>query len=229
MDKQAADTQRVLWAVVAVSLLVIVVLAGGLYFLRPQGAEKTDVTVLYADDSFDPFEHVRGDKETPGEIDRTEPIRQVTLVVGDPEQQSGSPTSPRVSTQQTVDTPSSPLAANPIPDRVAQELTLSPELQQSADRIPATDPVSVPAGRSMGALQYWIQIGSFSSRSRADELQKLARNLGYAGHITPHDTDGVTMHRVRIGPYASRPEADQLLGRLRSVNDMDGWIAQVRG
>ena len=80
----------------------------------------------------------------------------------------------------------------------------------------------------MGALQYWIQIGSFSSRSRADELQKLARNLGYAGHITPHDADGVTMHRVRIGPYASRPEADQLLGRLRSVNDMDGWIAQVR-
>lgn len=80
----------------------------------------------------------------------------------------------------------------------------------------------------MGALQYWIQIGSFSSRSRADELRKLAINLGHAGQITPHDTDGVTMHRVRIGPYASRPEADQLLGKLRSVNDMDGWIAQVR-
>lgn len=246
MEKQSADTQRVLWAVVAVSLLVVVVLAGGLYFLRPRGAQEAEITVTYADGSpFDPFEYVRDDQETPGLIDSTEPTRQVSLVVGDLDAPAASPAFPDTSGRLTpraapssasslpvasslpaASSPSAapaPAAAAPAPSRTAQPAATRPAAPVAA--APAPTPAPAPAPRAAGGHQYWIQVGSFSSRSRADDLYKLLSGQGYAGRITAHDAGGVTMHRVRIGPYASRPEADRLLGTLRS-RDMDGWIAQ---
>ena len=220
MNRQAADTQRILWAVVAVSLLVIIVLAGGLYFLRPRGAEATEVAVTEPDESaFDPFEYVRSDQETPGLQETTESPRQVTLVVGDVQSQASSESAMagQASTQQTALTPA--------------VVTPSPASGSRAP-VPAATPAApapAPAPRATGDLQYWIQVGSFSSRSRAGDLQNLLADLGYAGRITAHDSDGVTMHRVRIGPIGSRPEADLMLGKLRTTNEMDGWIAQVRG
>ncbi len=220
MERQAADTQRILWAVVAVSLLVIIVLAGGLYFLRPRGAEATEVATADSDASaFDPFEYVRSEQETPGLEETTDAPRQVTLVVGDVQAQASTepPTAGEAPTSQTTTTPAvvTPAAVKPSP--------------ASVSNIPVPAPAPAPAPRAASDLQYWIQVGSFSSRSRADDLRKLLGDLGYAGSITSHDADGVTMHRVRIGPIASRPEADLMLGKLRTTNDMDGWIAQVRG
>ena len=230
MNRQAADTQRILWAVVAVSLLVIIVLAGGLYFLRPRGAEATEVSMADADEStFDPFEYVRSDQETPGLQETTESPRQVTLVVGDVQSQASgeSPTTSRASTPQTSQTVPTPAVVTPA------TVTRSPASVSQAP-VPAATPATpapapAPAPRATGDFQYWIQVGSFSSRSRADDLHGLLADLGYAGRITTHDTDGVTMHRVRIGPIGSRPEADLVLGKLRTTNEMDGWIAQVRG
>ncbi len=222
MERQAADTQRILWAVVAVSLLVIIVLAGGLYFLRPRGAEATEVATADTDASaFDPFEYVRSEQETPGLEETTDAPRQVTLVVGDVQAQASTepPTAGEAPTSQTTTTPAvvTPAAVKPSPASV------------SNIPVPASAPAPAPAPRAASDFQYWIQLGSFSSRSRADDLRKLLGDLGYAGSITAHDADGVTMHRVRIGPIASRPEADLMLGKLRTTNDMDGWIAQVRG
>lgn len=226
MERQAADTQRILWAVVAVSLLVIIVLAGGLYFLRPRGAEATEVATADSDASeFDPFEYVRSEQETPGLEETTDAPRQVTLVVGDVQARASTepPTAGEAPTSQTTTTPAvvTPAAVKPSPASVSN----IPVPAAS----PASAPAPAPAPRAASDFQYWIQVGSFSSRSRADDLRKLLGDLGYAGSITAHDADGVTMHRVRIGPIASRPEADLMLGKLRTTNDMDGWIAQVRG
>lgn len=235
MEKQSADTQRVLWAVVAVSLLVVVVLAGGLYFLRPRGAQEAEITVTYADGSpFDPFEYVRDDQETPGLIDSAEPTRQVSLVVGgDLDAPAASPvfsdtpgrSTPRAaaSSPSVAPAPAAAGAPSPAPSRTPQPAATRPAAPVAA--APAPAPTPAPAPRAAGGHQYWIQVGSFSSRSRADDLYTSLRDQGYAGRITAHDAGGVTMHRVRIGPYASRPEADRLLGTLRS-RDMDGWIAQ---
>lgn len=189
MDRQAADTQRILWAVVAVSLLVIIVLAGGLYFLRPRGAEATEVAMTDADEStFDPFEYVRSDQETPGLQETTESPRQVTLVVGDVQSQASgeSPMTGGASTPQTSQTAPTPAVVSPA--------TVTPSSVPAAPPA-APAPAPAPAPRATGDFQYWIQVGSFSSRSRADDLHRLLADLGYAGRITTHDTDGVTMHR----------------------------------
>ncbi len=234
MEKQSADTQRVLWAVVAISLLVVVVLAGGLYFLRPRGAPEADVTVTYADGSpFDPFEYVREDQETPGLVDSAEPTRQVSLVVGALEAPAASPVFPAADTQSTPPTASplpaavspAPVAAPPAPADATRPAPAAPAPAAVAPApTPAPAPAPAPTPRVTAGGRYWIQVGSFASRTRADDLYALLRDQGYAGRITSHDSDGVTMHRVRIGPYATRPEADNLLDSLRS-RDVDGWIA----
>ena len=225
MDRQAADTQRILWAVVAVSLLVIIVLAGGLYFLRPRGAEATEVATADSEaPTFDPFEYVRSDQETPGLEETADSPRQVTLVVGDV-QAPASTESPAGREAPALPAPAIPSAATPA---AVNPVAVKPTAA-SVSNAPVPAPAPAPAPRAVSDFQYWIQVGSFSSRSRADDLHKLLVDLGYAGSITAHDADGVTMHRVRIGPIASRPEADLVLGKLRTANDMDGWIAQVRG
>lgn len=228
MNRQAADTQRILWAVVAVSLLVIIVLAGGLYFLRPRGAEATEVAVTEPEESaFDPFDHVRSDQGPPGLQETAESPRQVTLVVGDVHSQasSESPMTGQASTPQTSQTAPAPAVVTPA--TVTPSSVSRAPVPAATPATPAPAPARAP--RAIGDFQYWIQVGSFSSRSRADDLRELLADLGYAGRITAHDADGVTMHRVRIGPIGSRPEADLMLGKLRTTNDMDGWIAQVRG
>ena len=230
MNTQGVDTQRVLWGVVAVSLLVIVVLAGGLYFLRPQGPQERVITVTHADGpTFDPFEYVRNDRETPGLQETTQPVHQITLVVGEPEAPVPVPAAPP-----TAEGEIAPASSIPVPAVPARAPAMAPAA--AAQTAPAPAPVVrprttvAPAPRTAdGLFQYWIQVGSFSSRSRADDLQRLVDELGYAGRITTHQADGATMFRVRIGPYASRPDADRLLGKLRSANDMDGWIARVTG
>lgn len=227
MEKQSADTQRVLWAVVAISLLVVVVLAGGLYFLRPRGAPEADVTVTYADGSpFDPFEYVRDDQETPGLVDSAEPTRQVSLVVGAMEAPAASPVFPAADTQSTAPAaaPPAPAAATPSPVPESASRPAPAPAAVAPAPTPAPAPAPSPTPRVTAGGRYWIQVGSFASRTRADDLYALLRDQGYAGRITSHDSDGVTMHRVRIGPYATRPEADNLLDSLRS-RDVDGWIA----
>ena len=214
----------------AVSLLVIIVLAGGLYFLRPRGAEATEVAVTEPDESaFDPFEYVRSDQETPGLQESTESSRQVTLVVGDVQSQASTSTeSPKHPAMLPRRGPCRPRRLRARGDPGSGDAGARSEEPPIPAPSPAA-PAPSPAPRATGDFQYWIQVGSFSSRSRADDLHKQLGDLGYAGRIIAHDTDGVTMHRVRIGPYPSHPEADRLLGKLRSANEMDGWITQVRG
>lgn len=204
MNTQEVDTQRVLWGVVAVSLLVIVVLAGGLYFLRPQGSEERVVAVMRVDEPvFDPFAYVRDDRETPGLIETLQPVHQVSLVVGESETPVNVPVAPPKTEQVTA------VASVMAPAVSAQVPAMAPAVD--------------------GLFQYWVQVGSFSSQPRANELQRLVDDLGYSGRVVTHDTEGAIMYRVRIGPYTSRPEADRLLVQLRKANDMDGWVARVSG
>ena len=61
------ERNRVLWVIFSISLFLVVVLAGGLYLLRPAAGPDAEVargqtTPLR---SFDAFEYVRGKSELP--------------------------------------------------------------------------------------------------------------------------------------------------------------------
>jgi len=63
------------------------------------------------------------------------------------------------------------------------------------------------------STQLYIQAGSFSQAGNADRLahQLSARSRAFVVQV---NVNGTTYHRVRVGPFASVPEADAALSRI---------------
>lgn len=72
---------------------------------------------------------------------------------------------------------------------------------------------------------YAVSFGSFSSASAADEIVSQLRASQLPGYRERAEANGFAVHRVRIGPYASRAEAEA--ARLRAAHVRDDVDAQV--
>ena len=103
----------------------------------------------------------------------------------------------------------------------------------------AASPASEPAaGRSTGLAkltpavplhEFWVQVGSFASRRRADALGQRLNDQGIVSRVTTRTTGAEVFFRVRVGPYASRAEAEKFLAWVKQVDGMGGsYIAEVR-
>lgn len=77
--------------------------------------------------------------------------------------------------------------------------------------------------------EFWVQVGSFASRSRADALGQRLSDQGIVSRVTTRATGADVFFRVRVGPYASRVEAEKFLAWVQRVDGMDGsYISEVR-
>ena len=79
---------------------------------------------------------------------------------------------------------------------------------------PARTAPPAPAAATDGA-RYILQAGSFASSSDAEALKARIALLGLVARVETAEIDGRTMHRVRMGPYATASElaeAKQKLG-----------------
>jgi len=61
-----------------------------------------------------------------------------------------------------------------------------------------------------------VQLGAFSSRSKADELVARLRSRGYSAFVLEYRAGGQLLHRVRVGPEQDRARAVAIAERLRS-------------
>ena len=50
-------------------------------------------------------------------------------------------------------------------------------------------------------VEFWIQVGSFTSRGRADAIDQRLQEQGIASRITTRLADAELFYRVRVGPY----------------------------
>ena len=78
----------------------------------------------------------------------------------------------------------------------------------------ATTQAPAPAAPAASSVGFAVQLGAFSSATEADALRDRLRGAGYSAIVQPVRTDKGTLHRVRVGPVASRAEAEQLKSRL---------------
>ena len=75
--------------------------------------------------------------------------------------------------------------------------------------LPGAAPASNPA-----AVAFTIQLGAFTSRSRADGLRLAVERSGDRPTVTEAVVAGETFYRVRVGPYPDRPAAEAAAERL---------------
>lgn len=70
--------------------------------------------------------------------------------------------------------------------------------------------------------QFLVQLASFSSQENALKLRDALRAKGHdASVVTSEDK---VHHRLFVGPYADREQADQAIGRLRAATGLTGVV-----
>ena len=114
-----------------------------------------------------------------------------------------------------------PAAANK--PAAAPALVVAPPVKAAA--VPAaTTPVKPAAAAPVVSLSGWVvQIGSFGTRQKADELVAKLQAKGFRAFTLAYTAAGRTLHRVRVGPEQNRQKAEQIAKRLEA----DGYPPQV--
>ena len=95
--------------------------------------------------------------------------------------------------------------------------SLSQKLFAEDARPDSTPPAANPAGGAASGVAHgiFLQLGAFASRENAENLRNhLSRDLDWLSEPIRIESQG-NIHRLRLGPYASRAEAARLAERIR--------------
>ena len=110
-----------------------------------------------------------------------------------------------------------PLPKVDIPDREPEQTPLVESSPQEAETLPETPPPAAPAVDNSG--RYIVQVASFGAVDNAKRLSQALRDYGYNVMTDSIKSDVGTLHRVRVGPFASESEANSMVTRIRSQFD----------
>lgn len=140
-------------------------------------------------------------------------------------------------------------ASSPEPSgavrRPAGEPVLSPPIEPERDA-PPEQPSQPPPRPATQAVQpseekparqapepadaggdWAVQVGSFSQADNARALRAQLAAAGFDAFVSRVATDAGTMHRVRVGPAATRADAEKLLARLRAAGHPGARVVQA--
>jgi len=120
------------------------------------------------------------------------------------------------------DEPVRPLPAPKIPVKKADQpdivdstpVTPGSDEQVATIEVPGPEPVQIDPAPDTG--RYVVQVASFSAIANADKLSSTLRSKGYSVTTDSVKSEVGTLHRVRVGPYASEAEANGIAIDLES-------------
>jgi cell division septation protein DedD len=93
------------------------------------------------------------------------------------------------------------------------EVSAPPKVEAKSKSPAASKPVPAP-----GSGLYYVQVGAFLEKKQALDLAETYRKQGYTVVVTdPRPDDRQTWHRVRLGGFASRERAEDLLKGLNAA------------
>jgi len=113
-----------------------------------------------------------------------------------------------------LDPPDVAAAAGPAPSPPAEQAADSDAAPASA--APAASSPPAESAKPAEAGGWVVQVGAFGSGDAARRLVDELSAAGFEAHVAPVTRSGRTLHRVRVGPVAERPAADQLAQRMEA-------------
>jgi len=235
----SAENKKLLWIGIAVSAFVLALAVAGVFLFAPhKGSALAPATVnnTAAPKVADPQDYLSVPPElgqsatTPDAGPSQAGQGDVIIVYGDKPEDLAPPTaadtaalasSATAAGQAGAGTAAAPTAATaPAASSTKPAATARPATAGAATTSTAKPKASstapVAAAPKPSAEQYWIQVASFTKRGNADDLKESLSKKGMAASIMVKDIDGKSWYRVRIGPYATKAEAE-------------GWLAKIRG
>lgn len=101
--------------------------------------------------------------------------------------------------------------------------------QTTAKPATVAKPAVAPAAKEITVTEYWIQTGSFSSRTNAEKARDSLKTRYLNAEIFTRDSAGKTSYRVRVGPYKSKAEANYWLGTVTEIKEFEGsYVSEVK-
>lgn len=98
------------------------------------------------------------------------------------------------------------------PAAVKPEPTVKP-----APAVPAKAAASAPPSPAEAPGRFVVQVGAFADTSVAREARSKVEKLGLRTYTQVVDTDAGQRTRVRLGPYASRDEAEKSAAKVKAA------------
>ena len=120
-----------------------------------------------------------------------------------------------------------PARADDRPDRTAAAAPASrpaahaaPVLPPAADARPGPAAILAgtekPSDAAAGAGRFVVQVGAFLEEAKVRDARAKVEKLGLKTYTQPVETPTGKRTRVRVGPYATKAEADRIAARLKA-------------
>lgn len=106
--------------------------------------------------------------------------------------------------------------APPRDERLAE-----PRVRRGRERAAAAETAPVAAGP---VARLAVQVGAFKTSQAAERLATSLRDKGFPVYVTPGVKAGEARWRVRVGPLATREEAESTAARLKKAEKLPTWI-----
>lgn len=123
-----------------------------------------------------------------------------------------APVVPQVAEPKAADVPapaSAAAVATPAPQ---------PASKVAEAKVPAKPPASVePKALAESPGRFVVQLGAFADANGVRETRAKVDKLGLHTYTQTIDTDKGKRTRVRVGPYASRDEAEQVAAKVKAA------------
>ena len=91
---------------------------------------------------------------------------------------------------------------------------------------PAPAPPSRAAPTASAGELLVIQVFSSPDETRATALTEKLIGGGYSAYLSPVMVEGRTMHRVRIGPFRERAQAESVAREVEKTYQLSTWITR---
>lgn len=128
---------------------------------------------------------------------------------------------------------SGPVTTQALPPEPAKPATTPPAAPAPVKPVAtvANKPAPVPAPTVAAAAKpaasnvgFAVQLGAFSQAADANALRDKLRAGGFSAFVEQVKTDKGTLNRVRVGPVASRADADKLKSQVSAKVGMEGMV-----
>lgn len=211
----AADAKKiiliVLYSIIALSIIVALALLLKIPAQKPQPASVA-IQAPVTEPPKTVQETIASTNETTPAPDGTGTVISIVFNNQESTAKSGADT-----TASEKPATSIPVPAQPAPVQQAQPKPAATAAAKSNQAVKPT--VSQTAQSKTVEVRYWIQVASFSTKLKAEDMQRMLAEKSLTSYLVSSVVNGKTWYRVRIGPFNSKTDAERWLSTIKNIPD----------
>jgi|YNPMSStandDraft_2_1061718.scaffolds.fasta_scaffold00019_16 cell division septation protein DedD len=135
-----------------------------------------------------------------------------------------------------------PAQVVPVVPSLVEETTVSPASKPQTKPVQTTKPETKTTVKSTspetkvetkpsstGGSSYTIQVSAHTALEKAQNVEAVLRQSGFTPYIVETTINDVTYYRVRVGSYGSKPEAEEVLKKVKQSSvGKDAYILSLK-